>query len=201
MKKAEKTEITVNRILSYAIEEFGKNGYANGKINNICRQGINKGLIYHNFKDKDALYMVCLKKSCERMVAYLHERACTMDFVQYMRARSGFIAEFPNEAFIFFEAVLEPQEHLKPAIEEIMREFEQMNEEVCKNTLKQVKLREGISYEEAIGYFRQMQDMFNAYFNSSAYREIPFEEKLKVHENDIPKLVDYLLYGIAKGDV
>ena len=201
MNQSEKTELTVLRIMQAALEEFGTGGYAAGTMNNICKRGINKGLIYHNFKDKDALYMVCLKKSCERMVAYLHERACTMDFVQYMRARSGFIAEFPNEAFIFFEAVLEPQEHLKPAIEEIMREFEQMNEEVCKNTLKQVKLREGIADEEAIGYFRQMQDMFNAYFNSSAYREIPFEEKLKVHENDIPKLVDYLLYGIAKGDV
>ena len=201
MKKEEKTEITTQKILNYAIEEFGKNGYANGKINNICRQGINKGLIYHNFKDKDELYKVCLNKSCEKMVAYLHEQSCTEDFVQYMQARAKFIEEFPNQANIFFEALLNPAENLKPAIHDLMREFEQINEEVCKNTVKHVKLREGVSYEEAQRYFHQIQNMFNAYFNSPVYRDTPFEQKLKIHEQDIPKLVDYILYGIAKGDV
>ena len=200
MRKAEKTEITVAKILDYAIEEFGKNGYANGIINNICRLGINKGLVYHNFKDKDELYMVCLKKSWDKMKEYINRELCTENFLEYMQARSRFIEKYPNEAYIFFEAVLEPQEHLKIEIQEIMQEFEQINEMVYRNTIEQVSLRDGVSTEEAIRYFRQMQGMFNAYFNSSGYRDISFEEKLKMHEKSIPQIVNYMLYGIAKGD-
>lgn len=200
MRKQEKTELTVSRILDFAMAEFGKNGYANGTINNICRLGINKGLIYHNFKDKDALYLVCLKISCDKIVSYIREKECTEDFLKYMQVRSGFIDRFPDEAYIFFEAILEPQEHLKAKIDEIMQEFEQINETVYRNTLMNISLRDSISIEEAIRYFRRMQNMFNAYFNSSAYRDISFNEKLKVHETDIPKLVDYMIYGIAKGD-
>ena len=64
MKQREKTELTVQRILSAAIAEFGVNGYAGGAVNNICKAGINKGLIYHNFKGKDELYLTCLHISC-----------------------------------------------------------------------------------------------------------------------------------------
>ena len=49
MKKTEKTKLTVSKIIEAAMNEFGQNGYAGGTINNICKTGINKGLIYHNF--------------------------------------------------------------------------------------------------------------------------------------------------------
>ena len=47
MKKEEKTEHTKNKIYAAAMQEFGTKGYAAGAINNICKSGINKGLIYH----------------------------------------------------------------------------------------------------------------------------------------------------------
>lgn len=200
MRKAEKTEITINKILNYAIKEFGKNGYTNGTINNICRLGVNKGLIYHNFKDKDELYLVCLEKSWNKMKTYISDKLCTESFLKYMQTRSKFIDEFPNEAYIFFEAILSPPEHLKIKIQEIMQEFEQINEEVYRNTISYVSLRDNVSIEEAIQYFRQMQNMFNAYFNSFEYRSFSLEEKIKIHENNIPQFVNYMLYGIAKGD-
>ncbi len=75
MKKAEKTELTVSKILGAALEEFGISGYASGTINNICKRGINKGLIYHNFNDKDALYLECLEKSCQKLVTMIEKIA------------------------------------------------------------------------------------------------------------------------------
>ena len=43
MKQTEKTGLTVSRILEAAALEFGRNGYAGGTVNNICKSGINKG--------------------------------------------------------------------------------------------------------------------------------------------------------------
>ena len=71
MKKSEKTEITISKILEAAMDEFGKNGYAGGTVNNICNTGINKGLLYHNFAGKDDLYLTCLEHSCKKLINYL----------------------------------------------------------------------------------------------------------------------------------
>lgn len=44
-------------MLKVSLIEFGNNSYKNTSINNICKKyNISKGLIYHNFKNKDDLY-------------------------------------------------------------------------------------------------------------------------------------------------
>lgn len=39
MKKELKTQLTVSKIMDAAMNEFGKNGYTVGTINNICSAG------------------------------------------------------------------------------------------------------------------------------------------------------------------
>lgn len=46
MKKEEKTELTKAKIFEAAMKEFGTKGYAADSVNNICKTGINKGLIH-----------------------------------------------------------------------------------------------------------------------------------------------------------
>ena len=91
MKKEEKTEITRAKIYAAAINEFGTNGYAEGSINNICKTGINKGLIYHNFKDKDELYLECVRRSSGALVRYIGENNAVNGFVNYMNARAAYL--------------------------------------------------------------------------------------------------------------
>lgn len=201
MKKAEKTELTVSKILEAALEEFGANGYAGGTINNICKRGINKGLIYHNFKDKDELYLVCLENSCKKLVALIEESGCTSDQLQYMNIRMHFFKEHPNEAHIFFEAILQPQEKLRDRIQRILQPFEEINEKIYRSVVSCVTLRDDVTEEDAIAYFRQMQRMFNGYFSSSAYRYVALDDQIREHEMNLSKLLDFMLYGIAKGGI
>lgn len=45
-RQEEKTELTRERILQAAMQEFGTNGYAATKVNTICgKSGIPKGLL------------------------------------------------------------------------------------------------------------------------------------------------------------
>lgn len=196
MKKSEKTESTIAKIIKAAMNEFGANGYVCGKVNNICKSGINKGLIYHNFKDKDELYLKCLEKSCETLVKIITESGSSSDLLRYMSVRISYFKEYPNEAHILFEAILQPQEHLRNEIQKILQPFEDVNEKIRRSVVSSVKLRDGITEEDAMEYFRQMQHMFNGYF---AARNIPFDEMLNKHEAYLPKLLNIMLYGIAKG--
>lgn len=199
MKRAEKTELTVSKILEAAMEEFGANGYAGGTVNNICKRGINKGLIYHNFKDKDELYLACLEKSCKKLVSMVEESVCASDQLQYMEVRMQFFTECPNEAHIFFEAILQPQEKLWDRIQQILQPLEEINNKIYRSIVSDITLRDGITEEDAIAYFRQMQRMFNGYFSSSAYRHMTLDERIREHELNLSKLLDLMLYGIAKG--
>ena len=45
-----------------ALEEFARQGYGASSVNAVCSaQGISKGIIYHYFKTKDALYLACVE--------------------------------------------------------------------------------------------------------------------------------------------
>ena len=200
MKKSEKTEITVSKIIEAAMNEFGKSGYAGGTVNNICNAGINKGLLYHNFTGKDDLYLTCLKRSCEKLMKYIQRQDVTTNLESYMAARMEFFNEYPNEAHIFFEALLNPPAHLSDDIDQTLTKFNTMNEKIYNQTLDALILRDGISREDAVSYFHLMQLMLNGYFSSPAFQNIDLLKKVEIHEMIVPKLLDYMLYGIAKGE-
>ena len=170
MKQAEKTERTVSRILAEATAEFGQNGYAGGTVNHICKRGISKGLIYHNFKGRDELYLTCLKESCKKLETLIRQNGS------------------------------QPQPHLADEIHETMLPLDELNEQIYRAAVSSVTLRDGITEEDALHYFRQMQRMFNGYFSSPANRPVTLDEQIREHETNLPKLLDFMLYGIAKGD-
>ena len=112
-----------------------------------------------------------------------------------------FFNSFPKEAHILFDALLNPPAHLSEEINETITEFNRMNNCICTKTLDTITLRKGIKKEEALSYFHLMQITLNGYFSSPAFQNVSWEEKLKMHETIIPKLLDIMLYGIAKGEI
>lgn len=200
MRKTEKTQLTISKILGAAMNEFGINGYSGGTINNICNSGINKGLLYHNFDGKDDIYLACLKLSCEKLLSYLKSQNRTESLDNYMTARMDFFNSHTNETRIFFEALLAPPPHLSDKIEPILSEFNTLNESMYNQALDSLILRDNISSDDALSYFHLMQLMLNGYFSSPAFQNMEIPEKAKIHEITVSKLLDYMLYGIAKGE-
>lgn len=199
MRKEEKTEITKNKIYAAAIREFGMKGYVAGSINNICKSGINKGLVYHNFKDKDALYLECVRKSCDDLVGYVSENMKKPCFVEYMSLRMQFFTEQEQEAFLFLEALTSPPEHLMEQIQMICGKFEELNNAVFEKELEKIELRSSVSKEEALEYFSEIQKLYNFSFAKKSHTAIAPRERVELHEKNINKIFDLLLYGIAKG--
>lgn len=198
MKKSDKTEITISKIIEAALIEFGKNGYAGGTVNNICKTGINKGLLYHNFSGKDDVYLNCLNLSCEKLIRHICRQDGMKNLESYMAARMDAVKRYPDEAHIFFEALLDPPEHLTEEVSAALSEFNELNMQMLDKMLDGVVLRDGISRDDAVSYFYMVQTMLNGCFGSGAYRNIALREKIEIHENAIPRLLDIMLHGIAK---
>lgn len=198
MKKEEKTELTKKRILSLAIQEFGAKGYKGASLNAICESGIPKGLLYHNFKNKDALYLSCVELCFQSLTHCLKTAEIGNDLEKYMLVRMDFFEKNKMEARIFFEAVLQPEETLYEQICVLKKEFDELNREIYKEILHGIQLREEITYEDAMTYFTMIQEMFNHSFSSQNCQTVSLTDKIAIHERDLPKILDFMLYGIAR---
>lgn len=107
MRQLEKTKNTYNKILSSAITEFGEKGYDNTSLNVICsKYNISKGLIYHNFKNKDELYLHSVEKCINKLVDYLKQEDYSANnpwenMKKLLRLRREFFDQFQNYRNVF----------------------------------------------------------------------------------------------------
>ena len=180
------------------MDEFGKHGYAGAALNNICTSGIPKGLLYHNFKSKDELYLTCVGICFDGLTEHLKKADIGSNLQKYMSARFGYFKKHEKEARIFFDAVLQPPEAMREQIQALRAEFDELNSELYREILSSVTLRDGVLYEDALRYFAMQQAMFNGYFSSPAFCDLPFEEKISIHEAKLSQTLDFMLYGIAE---
>ncbi len=203
MKQSEKSKNTYNKILLSAIEEFGQKGYDNASLTTMCNKySISKGLIYHNFKNKDELYLCLVKECFTKLVKYLKEEEYSNNnawenMKKLLNLREKFFENNKNYRNIFFSAVLTPPNHLVEDIQNIRKEFDEFNIEKFKELLKNVKLRKEITEEMAISYFLAYQEMFNGYFQNQIYNSKDLFSVSKEHDLKLLPILNVMLYGIA----
>lgn len=202
MKREEKNMQTRQQIISSAIAEFGKNSYAEGSLNSICKDGsISKGIIYHYFKDKDELYLVCVAECFNQLITFLNKEKIAFhdvekDIEKYLDLRHQFFIENPDFGNILISALLQPPKHLIMQIMDIKAKLDKFNIDFYEQVLENVKLKEDISREEAIEYFLIFQDSFNYSFQNRASGD--FRKLFDEHELKLSKLLKIMFYGMAK---
>ena len=204
MKKQEKTQKTKERILAAALEEFGSKSYDAASVNSICEAGqIPKGLIYHNFKGKDELYLLCVKSCYDEMMAALEVHSFEIldakeSLQNFLMVRQRFFQENPNYANIFFNAVLQPPKHLAQELAQLRRGFDEYFSQCYLAVLNCLTLRDGITKELALEYFLAASEMFNSYFQKKAEQNGEYRELIDDHEGRLSAIFDIMLYGVAK---
>lgn len=204
MKQQEKTQRTRERILAAALVEFGEKGFEAASINAICAESqVPKGLLYHNFKSKDDLYLRCVKLCYEELTEYLgsQELACHRtqeDTRMLLTLRQRFFSDHPYHASLFFRAILQPPKHILPQLKEARREYDAFCIARYRNTLAGLPLRDGVTEEMALEYFTIFMEMYNGYFQSRADQGGDYKALMAAHEEKLFELLDMMLYGIVK---
>ena len=118
----------------------------------------------------------------------------------YLAARYQFFRQYPHYSHLFFSTFLQPPTHLIKQIQELRKDFDVQSTRYYETALSHITLRENITKEEAMEYFFIFQEMFNGYFQSKAYENTDFNSLIKDHEMKLSKLLNMMLYGIAKED-
>ena len=197
MKKEIKTEITKEKIIAAAIDEFGANGYYGASLNSICLKGIAKGLLYHNFENKDALYLACVKRSFDEITEYLENENIGTDFHKYTEKRLAFFRQHEKMQRIFFEAVMQPPRELSAEIADLRSGFDEMNLRIYCGILDSLDLRSGITKADALKYFSLAQNMLNSCSGISNDSKAALFD-VDGHEKAVSTMIDIMPYGIAE---
>lgn len=199
MKKVLKTKITTEKILNAAMQEFGSFGYDGASINQICQKyNISKGLIYHNFKNKDDLYLRCLKKAVNEYIAHMGCKKYESNFQLFMSERNRFFVENPYYCHLIFEIILSNDDDFLNKVKPIKRRFDSFNRNIYSQAIDTLKLRKGVSKQEALEYYTVLQNMFNNYYSSNALQNTSYSSEIESHEMMLKKFLNFILFGIAE---
>ncbi len=194
MKKEEKTKLSRERILEAAIVEFGQNGYKAGSTNRICQTGIPKGLLYHNFANKDTLYLACLSRCYSDFMEALSGQPIT-SLKEYFTARQKFLSEWPLKANLIYDMPRVSDTALSEQIQAEKARFDKFNVELFRKILHTETLRNGITEDEAVRFFMLVQSGYQ--MADKALRSEHSEDSGQ-REEEIIRLLDLILYGIAE---
>ena len=119
MKQSEKNQKSRALILTHAFTEFASHGYEGSSLNQICARGnLSKGLLYHYYKNKDALYLSCVHVLFDDMTRYLRSEInlSTVAVEQYFTVRMRFFRQHPLHRKLFSDLLLYPQNRLQQEI-------------------------------------------------------------------------------------
>lgn len=205
MKQQEKSALARQRILDAAMEEFAERGYEGASLNTAwAKYGISKGSIYHHFRDKDELYLLCVKTCFDELTAALRQASQTLHGTAqqrlngYFDARLRFFAEHPACLGLFAGVSFAPPDALRDRIAPLRRAFDDLNLTVLTGLLAQETLRPGLDAAQVVEEFGLFMDFFHTRFRD-ARRTAPPEEFLRLHEEFCHRQLDILLYGVVEG--
>jgi len=200
MKREEKNQQTKRRIMEAALAEFSVQGYGASSINTICAaQDISKGIVYHYFETKDALFLACVNECFQRLTEYIRDHMPQQDHAgdsleNYFAIRTNFFQSYPVYQRIFREAVISPPAHLCGEIQRCKQDFDNLNVQILERLLMPLSLRPSFSKEEVIEIFRQFQDFINIRYQMS----ITEDQTFYAHEEKCRQTLDILLYGVIE---
>ncbi len=186
-------------ILSAALSEFSERGYYKANTNAICEKaGISKGLLFHYFGSKKALYLYLLedvmKEMTRRLYAYVGmEKTDLFDLItatSLAKMRVG--AEMPEGYRLIYEAFLATPDELS---EEMKRSFRNTYAEQRAQVLLLVdasKFKPSVSKERAVDLLLACTEgIFNRYYE--LYRHMTPEEALPHMDSIRQELIESLL--------
>lgn len=201
MERKEQTRRMREKIIESAILEFNERGYDESSLNHVCKIGrISKGIIYHYFKDKDELYLACVKECYDTLLQYYNKHKKLyegeLDIKELMEIRMKFFKEHQNLSGLFFHSILHTPDHLLERVKEVKKDLQSLNTRVYLEYLKHLDLR--VSIEDALMYLEVCQNAYNEYFRKRSSNCDDLNRIIEQHESMIPQWIDFMLYGIAK---
>ena len=88
-------QVREQQIIDVAVQVFSKRGYHAASVDEIAElAGISKPMVYLYLESKEGLFIACLRREAERLVAAFHGAAAEGELTPELRLRAGLRAFF-----------------------------------------------------------------------------------------------------------
>lgn len=179
-------------ILSSALAEFSQRGYHKANTNVICEKaGISKGLLFHYFGSKKALYLYILDDVMRTVSADIFSLcgSAGADLFEMLNviavAKLRVAVERPEEYRLIYDAFMQTPDDLKAEMENRFSGMMEMNEDVILSTIDDSLFRPEVGKVRAVrilmaysrGVYENYYDKFRALSSAEALEEIGDLEK------------------------
>ena len=157
-------------ILQAALAEFSVRDFDQVSTEGICsRHGISKGMMYHYYAGKDALFLLCVEDTFTALRQYVEQEAAKLPaqsaaerIKHYFLLRERFFQAHPERTRIFENAMLRPPEHLREQIQALRAPLRRLNEELLHDVIRSMRLRPGLRWEQVIRYLESAEPVFRS---------------------------------------
>lgn len=201
MTQAERQERSSQRIFEAAMAEFSADEYETVSMGRICsRHRISKGLMYHYFKSKDELFLLCVEDSFRALGEYIRENAPKADgentretIRDFFMLREEFLRAEPQRRRILEAAVFHPPANLEAEIEKLHEPIFRLDQDYLRDVVAHMPLRDGVKAESVI----RMMDGIGYLIRAAGRRGIRFED-LDEAVSYFDETLDMALYGVLR---
>ncbi|MCM1989433.1 TetR/AcrR family transcriptional regulator [Oceanirhabdus seepicola] len=206
MNREQQNKISRERILIASLKEFGEKDYSSASINNICKNNkISKGLLFHYYKNKDEIFLLCVEKLFIDLSVYLEENFQLTDsnieenLRNFIQKRFEFFNKYPYYEQIFFTATFNPPKHLIYEIDTLRKPVKKTNRCFCHEILDGLNLKSNVTTEQVVetiiglGNYLHMK-MQHDNLLSVDEKSCMIEKYTKEYVN----MLNMLFYGIVK---
>ena len=206
MTQKERQERSKREILNAAFEEFGKKDYDHVTMDAICLRGkISKGMMYHYYSGKDELFLLCtkelfldLKEYVEKNAEKILKKDAAEAMMEFFMIREEYFNEYPQKKNLFENALFRTPKHLAEQIRELREPLRELNRLFFKKVVTKMKLRDGLSVENAAKFVESFEYVFWTFVNHycSDNEKIDFNSIIQASK----QVMDMIIFGIAKQD-
>lgn len=196
-----KSEISKEKIIKEALEEFVKYGYKGASTNSICKNAkISKGLLYHYYSSKENLYLRTLEYAIKEFkdkinIKIIDNSKKGIDYIsEYFDMKFKFFSENPLYSRMITESILNSD---ADEVKILVKEFEEYNNSLIYEVIKSIEINPIFDKEKAfelivmIGEKLEEKHMKRLEHNNS---EIVIEEFRKDHKT----MIEMVFEGIDK---
>lgn len=191
-------------IMRAAIHEFGGNGFARAKIEEIAKNaGVAKGSIYQYFEDKKELFVYCAEWGLGVFMKKLDERMNIrdMDIFEYFQdnvAKAETIDE-EREMILFIQAIAREPGLTDPSMKAMYNVGDIYGKKLIQNSKLKGEVRMDIDDELLLDYFLAVTERFKLRWME---RYIDFtaentEEQSRAMNKELNQMVELLKRGMV----
>lgn len=191
-------------IIDAAMICFAKNGYTKTTTAAICQQAnVSKGLLFHYFSNKKALYLFCIQAAIDDYVQIIDKidvsnLSFTQTITTFSQIKIEYFLKHTTRYEVLVSATLTPDPEIKLEVDKLINNYIAASLKILELMMKKMQLKPKIDPSKVLQIILSLTtNLEKKYQKELLDPNVDVKITLERMTEEILELIDYLLYGVS----